>query len=406
MRTLFLIFGLLSGAATISGAQENNDEETTSSENAAQPMEYAAALRQYYFQSVLAYIADPESKASRSGNSQWLSAVGREDLRVEPEDYETRFSNVLSDDPIPFLVKEALSTSNIVIINESHARPDHRAFIAQLIEALAQEGWTHYAAETFFRSVADWSLPYAAAIGTYSNEPGFAMAIEAALQNGMKLVAYEQTSEQRAPSDAEILDQMIVRDEAQAENLIEAVLGAAPTTNIIIHVGYNHVAEVPLNTYEVPVEWMAARLKRKTGIDPLTISLTHAASPLAIPVVGNKITDEDGADVDLVADLVVGIPKLMFRANRPVWRRTNGARDVALIDVLKGFDEPIIIEARQRDRDANAVPDDRLMVFPGEDIPLILKPGRYGIDAYGQSNQEPVYSGVLSIKEDGRVHWN
>ena len=66
-----------------------------------------------------------------------------------------------------------------------------------------------------------------------------------------------------------------MREDAQTANLIEAVLGAAPETKLIVHVGHSHVAELPVHG----TPWMAARLKERTGIDPLTISLTACRAP-------------------------------------------------------------------------------------------------------------------------------
>ena len=69
------------------------------------------------------------------------------------------------------------------------------------------------------------------------------------------------------------------REERQATRLAEVIADLPESDRILIHVGFSHAAEVPIRgPGGNPLEWMAARLKRYTGIDPLTIDQTDCRS--------------------------------------------------------------------------------------------------------------------------------
>jgi len=190
--------------------------------------------------------------------------------------------------------------TRIVIINETHDNPRDRAFVADIAEALAPLGFTHYAAETFD----NWGPPEAVAArmetmfrrgyavrkdGYFSTEPAFAHALLRIFDTGYKPVSYEWTAtpEERPDTPEESI---ALRETAQAENLAAAIAAAGPDAKFLIHVGYSHAAELPCPDGQ---EWMAAQLKALTGIDPLTVNQTDlseynmpAAYSLLAPRVG------------------------------------------------------------------------------------------------------------------------
>lgn len=124
--------------------------------------------------------------------------------------------------------------------------------------------------------------------------------------------------------------------------------------------------------------WMAARLKAKTGIDPLTIDQTECESPSETPSLA-KLEDRmpPGA-----FDLVVAHPRKTFERGRPTWRLASGAQLVDLPAQLADRTARMIVEARFADEPADAVPVDRLLLWPGESIPLVLPPGEFRVSAY------------------------
>ena len=63
-----------------------------------------------------------------------------------------------------------------------------------------------------------------------------------------------------------------------------------------------------------------------------------------------------------------------------------GDIDVNIPQDWLGQDDPIIVEARPVGLPENAVPMDRVAILPGDtDVPLLLRPGSYTIEAYTES---------------------
>ena len=204
------------------------------------------------------------------------------------------------------------------------------------------------------------------------------------------MVAYEIKHEQMAPEGSSTQTRINIRENAQSDNLIESVLADAPDTKMIIHVGHSHVAELPIKRRgsDEETKWMAALLKEKTGINPLTISQTACRSDDETLVLSTEIYDKDEAIVHSVTDYAIGHPALTFTKNRPDWRRKIGDIDAAIPSSFLGFEEPVIIEARLKNQLDVAVPMDRLLLRKGEsNIPLLLPPGRYRVEAFNKTER-------------------
>ena len=48
---------------------------------------------------------------------------------------------------------------------------------------------------------------------------------------------------------------------------------------------------------------------------------------------------------------------------------------------------PVLVEARRLDEPRLAVPEDRLLLRPGETLPLMLPPGAYRVEAWTKNGQ-------------------
>ncbi len=139
--------------------------------------------------------------------------------------------------------------------------------------ALARElrkiGYEYLAGETFSpTSLTDGKISEGS--GYYSNEPVFSNFLHEALQDGWKFIEYESRSNRDDLSSAE---QLHFREQEQAENISARILRENPRAKIFVYVGYSHVLERP-NASNKKREWMAAQLKKLSGIDPLTIDQT------------------------------------------------------------------------------------------------------------------------------------
>lgn len=341
------------------------------------------------------FLDDPEAPESAGGYNQALTMLGREDLLDLIPERNRWFQNAeCSEDLRPALAGiDALAKRHtLVIINESHSRPWHRIFIGEVVERLRAAGYTHYAAETLSIEGARRASGLTVANdGWYTHDPVHARMLEDIRAAGMVLIAYEQREDQGpGRQDLPMDERIAAREEAQALNLIEAVLGEAPDTRMIVHVGYAHATEF---TPDDGMDWMAARLKEKTGIDPLTLDLTQCAPGGSEAVITDRLS-RGGEPGSIVADLVVRLPEVTFTQGRPDYRRADGARDVAVPEALRSFAGHVIIEARRVGESDDIVPVDRLLLRPGESLPLILPPGDYAVAAF---DGEGVVAGPVAL---------
>lgn len=326
---------------------------------------------------------------------QLFAMAGREDLivRFDPDAFTYGACPVLEGAALDTAIGPARS-AQIVIINEAHDQPLHRWTIQQLAQALSGE-FDVFAAETFnYLRLMEPREP--GALGWYDREPVFARQVAAIESAGYRLAAYEIRADQRDGDATTREDRIAVREEAQANNLIAEVLADDPDARILVHVGYSHVLEAPVirGEDEAPLVWFAARLKEKTGIDPLTISQTHCspqpapaddADPAAPPALGaGDLVLADGAGVaqDSAVDLFFAHAPMEFADLRPDWRRAAGDIAVAVPQTLLPTDAPVIVEARAPGETLEHMPVDRVLIYPGETPVLLVPPGEWTVTAW------------------------
>lgn len=348
-----------------------------------------AAMRAFVFQSL------PREKSnaipSSPSGGQAEAFVGREDLYVGRSFSARPVCVPLDASPLETIVHGARAT-NIVIVNEHHASPRDRSFIADVLSVLKPEGYSIYAAETFSPFSAD-----NVQVGWYSIEPIFARTVQLAASLGYSYVAYEQTPEQRetyAAEPANSARRMNARDESQATNLMAAIFTKHPDAKVIIHVGHNHVMERSVPSAPDNVIRMAERLKAMTGRDPLTITQTECNSPHGNYAVAQTFLKDDGVkEAASPVDLYIGHPRLAFQGGRPTWRRSIGDREVEVPNELLDLNQPMIVEARTEGLALGALPMDRVFLYPGERLPLLLPKGRYRVDGFsatGRIETDPI----------------
>lgn len=302
-------------------------------------------------------------------NVQVASFVGREDVIVAERgaDLGLKTCDAIPGDAMGEIVRRAAGT-NIVIINEAHESPRDRHFIAAVARALRPLGYSIYAAETFntrdplnhpFVSMDD---------GYYSTEPIFARLVGEAKSLGYRLVGYEM-ADFSGLNALPYAERVTRREIAQTENLMAAIFRDDPEAKVLIHVGFQHVQE---RAQPGKVEWMAQRLAAATGRDPLTISQTDCLSGTGVTTLALGPDDH--------VDLFVAHPPLLLKDGRPAWRQKMGEIPTRVPDAMRPKTEAVVIEARPDDTPVDIVPMDRLLLRPGETLPLLLPPGRYRLD--------------------------
>ncbi|HYE29133.1 MAG TPA: hypothetical protein VEA61_13015 [Allosphingosinicella sp.] len=306
------------------------------------------------------------------------------------EESAAKLRRATAEDALPLIVKAAAGT-RVVVLNEAHHSPRHRAFALEVAKALRPLGYTLLAAEAFVNhppltaSLAREGFPRLKS-GTYLKEPVFGDFVRQALGLGYRPIAYEQDAEQRNRGERGIPG----REQAQAENLA-AALRANPGRKLLVYVGFSHVAEAPIEHGNGRMEWMAARLRKLTGIDPLTIEQTAVAEDSssrpgreawAMSAPKLRRTSVLRLDGQLYAfgpyahavDLQVVHPPTRLRDGRPVWLSSMGRRPRAIPPALIRRPARRLVQAFLADEPDDAVPVDQVLVEPGQPVPTLMVP--------------------------------
>jgi hypothetical protein len=339
---------------------------------------------------------DPAGR-SATGPGQALAMAGREDLVTMPPVMARKACRpLLRDgrplDPLTYIADAAAANAKVAMINEAHAEPLTRAFIAKVAAALRGKGYTAYAAETFTPDIAEkGSTPPLWSDGYYSREPIYGRLIRELRRLDYRLVAYEARD---IDTKAPFPEQMQQRENQQAANLAAQV--KRESGKVLVHVGQGHLVEAVNNG---TLRLMGTVFKQDTGIDPLTIDLTWNESPTEDFV----ICDPASVTARNV-DIYIGVPKLRFQRLRPSWRQGVGDQMVDIPAVLWRQDQIAIYEVRRAGEPAEATPIERLLLRPGENLPLLLPPGSYTASVWtekeGWSASTPIVV-VMRVNIDG-----
>ena len=224
--------------------------------------------------------------------------------------------------------------------------------------------------------------------GTYTTDPMFSFLVRRAMALGYRPVSYEIpfTPEFAATPPQESI---VLREQAQAENLARALAAAGPEARFLIHVGYGHAAErlPPGET-----EWMAARLARLTGLDPLTIDQTGLSEVAPIPqgralhrALAPRVSErpavftKDGAPLatgrlGAATDLQVVHPAVVAVDGRPDWFRDTGRVAAAIPRHLLPSQGRRLVQAFIVGEADDAVPIDQALVTAGQEPPVLYVP--------------------------------
>jgi hypothetical protein len=328
-----------------------------------------------------------------------IAAVDAQSLPMSapPPDVLAALAGARAEDAVDAIVAQA-RTRRVVILNEAHHVPMHRAFAMRLAAALRKIGYTYLACETFSGGDAGVPAPgqVTAATGFYTREPTFANFVNSALADGWKLVPYDVITPPQPGQDW--MDSIRAREQGEADNLVARIFAQAKDAKVFIYAGYSHAFKsVPGATGDI--DWMAERLRRATGLDILSVDQTEfyahpdraaehplyasllAAFPVAAPVV---LRAPDGQyAVPGVArghvDMQVIYPRYAAHDGRPDWLRTLAGRSPHPIPAaLLPKQGRRIIKALRVGAMKDAVPADVVLAEAGKPAPvLMLPPGEF-----------------------------
>jgi hypothetical protein len=335
----------------------------------------------------------------RDGRSQYASFLGEESIAlagagdsVAAPDPEVELEAIDALDAIV----EASRGHRVVMLNEAHVASRHRALLGRLIPRLRAEGFTHLAAEDFNEGVATLASdqPLRFQHGWYLCDPVYAEAVRQARELGYGLVPYEQRDDQRSSDPSMSNTATLVREQAQADNL-KGALAADPAMRVLVFVGYGHLRETGPP--------FAARFKRDTGIDPLTVGQSMTGSfgphvedappvrallerfrptaPVVLVKAGTRPASAS-SEAELTAeetDLLVLHPSLPDVEGRPGWLAGDPGRHPLRVDVPAGAGPRLLQVAHAADPDP-AIPADQFLIGDaGGAATLFLRPGRYRV---------------------------
>jgi len=185
---------------------------------------------------------------------------------------------------INYILAKAKQT-RVLMLNEQHHQPMHRAFATQLLKGLFAQGYRVLAIEMLTEAGDDLMARGYPVLqsGYYFPEPYLGDFVRMAINNGFKVLGYEAGSdeiervtdslfqvEKRSgqskldPNDP--LHAMNARDYIQAINL-KKIITENPGSKVFVYCGSGHIRERKYANWRT----LALNLKMITGIDPLTV---------------------------------------------------------------------------------------------------------------------------------------
>ncbi|HEX9962358.1 MAG TPA: hypothetical protein VGB00_15595 [Pyrinomonadaceae bacterium] len=311
-------------------------------------------------------------------------------------------------------IDSVAGSRQVIMINEEHRTPFHRAFALQLLEKLHAKGFRYFAAETVDESDADLNKRgYPTQdTGYYTADPVYADLVRTALKLGYKVVAYESMDATcKSPDDnPEFCTDK--REREQARNLYERILKNDPQAKIFVHVGRGHNSKAEISK---EFNFMAYYFKEISKIEPFTIDQLRFSQrfnpalerPLYRLLTKANLLDKPGVfqspkndfyEQTAGYDMMIFHPRIRYENGRATFLQMNGARQAQKINLKKlkinnrkrifTGAEPILVQAFYARESAAAVPADQIIIYPNRQIPALLLPkGNFRVRALDKSGK-------------------
>ena len=318
---------------------------------------------------------------------RWMLLSGRQEvIRVGDLD---RLQKATAVDAIAAIVDEARHRQ-IVILNEAHQMPLHRAFAMRLARELRKIGYSYLACETCEQPFEYGYLKQST--GYYSQEPMYANFLRDAAKDAWKFVQYDMMQYDKNLS-AE--DNQQRRERAQAANIVAATLQHDAAAKIFIYVGHGHGMKQRSDPEQSKM--MAEYLSELTQITPLSIDQTtfyeHALPAVEHPLYQSALAHQaqQGAFVlrsslsgfavfgryQARVDMQVIHPRTPWdsRSHRYAWLSDlAGLTATAIPSHLLPTQGRRVIYAYRLEETVDAVPVDAVIVELGKPIPMLMLP--------------------------------
>lgn len=306
-------------------------------------------------------------------------------------------------------IVELADRHQVIMINEAHNVPLHRAFTLQLLESLYQKGFRYFAAETLTAKDPELQKRGYPTINTgfYTCEPIYADLVRTALRLGYQVVPYEHEPGMPQPvvdedpfADEHLIEAQNAREHGQAKNLYERILRKDPRAKVLVHAGYAHISKKPdtweMNGKKGEIRFMAVAFRELTGIEPLSIdqtsmterSLSGRDSRIYRAAIEQGIVSDQAVvlrhratsewfTLSEVYDLMVIHPRSRYENGRPTWLALGGRRSPHAVgcDARPTSGESYLAQAFYKEEmGAEALPVDQMEYTADEPAPTLFLP--------------------------------
>lgn len=341
----------------------------------------ARDARAFFFTQAELYLAGA-SPAEGGPLADMLRAMGRHDLVDPSPDHEPQIACPQRwVDPVELVARAATGARAVILESERHA-PEQIAFVQQVASRLVMDGFDTYADDGLSfgpGGTSDTSAPLLTE-GAVTRDPRYGRLLRDMKTQGMELIdpgIWWSSARELAELSAE--EQRARRHLGLAQQVNRRVLSRSPTARAILHA--EHGGEAKL---------LEKELRRLSGFEPVIVTFVRCSdadeAPVFLPDLGEGERPGSGADI------VIAIPRPPMAQGRQVSARDSGETHVTVPLAFASKDQPVLVEARRAGDPALAVPEDRLLLLPGDRLPLLLPPGHYRIEGWTKNGplSEPV----------------
>jgi hypothetical protein len=292
-------------------------------------------------------------------------------------------------------IGEQATHTQVVVLNEWHHVPQHRAFALQVAKELWKRGYRFLAAEALTdKDEIVANAPFVRAGIGYTADPFFGDFLRQAKRMGFKLVPYEAPTAELIKQKPE--DRNAFRDSSQAKNIAK-IFERDPQGKVFVYCGGDHVLETPTAVSGQTHTRMAGYLKQLTHIDPLTVDQmteqyfndVESQTPFRYaqrkgwvprPTVFQTAPGKfwTGGPMASGVDMMVFHPAPSRRDGRPAWVAMDGYRQPFRLPAeARPKAGRLLATATVKGEPSDAVPMDLAILTPTETPALFLPRGEY-----------------------------
>ncbi len=315
------------------------------------------------------------------------------------------------------VIAAAADRERVIMINELHHVPMHRAFAARMLPILYKKGFRYLAVEAVAETdtqLNERGYPIYDT-GGYTDEPIFGDMLRTALKLGFKIVPYEHRTQIKCvpPADNPYFCQN-ERERGQAQNIYERILREQPAAKIFVYAGGGHIQE----SRDQHFSPMATHFKDISGVNPFTVDqimMMEFSTPVdeepeyryveRIGLVKEPTVFQSRAGSFWkikrgnfsTVDALIFHPRVVNQNNRPVWLQMGNIRKPLILkadlwmkkELKPASSNSFLLQAFAADEAEGAVPIDQVVVSGTVQKAVLMLPrGKFRIRAIDESGKQ------------------